>query len=161
MLDSLRVMKERVFGAESPKPIGILVEGGYHDNWRTHTTTEMKFPIPPDCGVIHVWSYDLTLIGKITDKGIEVNPNWENQAAPSVDLDTYTGIERPTTVITEDGRIYHDLELMLDEYNSSRLPSFLTALNGKRKDRYPSIQGLEALEQRINEYRASRLTRGI
>jgi len=95
------------------------------------------------------------------DKGIEIKPSWENWTAPNVALDIYTGISRPTTVITEDGRIYHDLDLVLDEYNFTRLPSFLTALNGKRKDRYPSIQGIEALEQRISEYRASRPNQGL
>ena len=121
----------------------------------------MKFPIPPDCDVIEILGYKLTLVGKITDKGIEIKPSWENWTAPNVALDIYTGISRPTTVITEDGRIYHDLDLVLDEYNFTRLPSFLTALNGKRKDRYPSIQGIEALEQRISEYRASRPNQGL
>lgn len=156
MLDTLRVMKERVFGAETPKPIGIIVEGGYHDDWSRHTIVEMKYPIPPDCSVIHVWSYDLTLIGKITDKGIETGPDWENMENGKVELDIFTGIERPTTIITEDGRIYHDLGLMQDERSASRLPSFLRALNKGKNDRYPSIDGLETLEESINSYRTSR-----
>lgn len=137
-------------------PIGLIVEGGRRGVWVNRNTVELKAKIPRNCVRIRfAMGSELTLVGSWDPKGIRVGPILEDRAGETLYINRYP-LERPATVVTEDGRIFHDLELLQDEHDSQRLPNFLTDLSEKDPAKYP-LEGIESLRERIREYRLPKL----
>jgi len=137
-------------------PVGLLVEGGRQGDWANLHTVELKARMPRNCVRIKfALGSDLTVVGSWDPKGIRVGPILENRAGETLSLNRYP-LERPATVVTEDGRIFHDLRLLLSEKDFDRLPNLLTELSKKDPAKYP-LAGIEGLRERIREYRLPKL----
>lgn len=109
----------------------VLIEGGYRDDWMHNAYVRVKrTSVPADCTVVDIDRYPLTLVRRWeNDQITEVDP-LESMSGRVLDLGRSLGylFERPSTLITSDGRIYHDLSLLNSEFNNMRLNALLDEL---------------------------------
>lgn len=108
----------------------VLVEGADYDTWKRLRVVPWEQTAPVDCTKINFKDhYVFSLVGRWTKNGIQTVDAKELDSGSEVEFDNasklFFGVfSRPTTIITEDGRIYHDLTLI----KSQRLSSFLQGL---------------------------------
>jgi hypothetical protein len=117
----------------------VIVEGGKQDEWNTNFVLPDYLAVPPECTVIGIGNYDLSLVGEWGEDGISFNPIFQTEAIlysqSRIEMDQSRlfaqGI-RPLTLITRDGRIYHDISIIDTDNplsnNSTRLERFLDQL---------------------------------
>lgn len=124
-------------------PHGVLIEGSFHDAWRHHYVVERRFLIPEDCARIIIGSYTLTRIGQWEDGGMKLSDQ-PDESGSQVDLGygiIFRDLERPTTLIVEDGRIYHDLDLRgPNDPNNTRLEHFIELLTKEGVKTNPVVE---------------------
>lgn len=116
---------------EQARAIQVIVEGGYQDDWSRHTQTVIEKIVPENCTrITFIPAYVLILVATWKDDGVHWLEEQEGGETVNFGLVNNFGILRPCTVITEDGRIYHDLELINapDEVNRKRLTRYLEVL---------------------------------
>lgn len=126
-------------GSRNPEyspPMRVLVEGGMEDDWFTHHTMILEREIPQDCEVIRILRYNLSLVA-VWEKGeirqTETRPGQEIKFPNDGEVwgDPDEGkMHRPTTIITQDGRIYHDRDLLV----TGRLDHFLSTMSKELED---------------------------
>ncbi len=119
----------------------VIIEGGYQDEWMTHTTDSDRYDIPEGITRLVIHCYELDLVGRLNQEGdLETIPSAEQVSPQELNYNFFTRIQRPTTVIVDDGRVYHDKGLMTppDGMNAQRLSSFLKYLksNGGFEEYY-------------------------
>lgn len=125
---------------EIDQPQRIWIEGGFHDDWRSNTILDTEQIIPEGCTRIKLVVYELTLVKRWSSEHISDVSIEEVEKGSQVELDSglvFFGIERPTTVITNDGRIYHDRELLDSPANHARLSLFLNSLQKRAGGKNP------------------------
>ena len=79
---------------------------------------------------IHI-CYDLDLVAKLDSAGkmVPVQTLANERKKLELDYNFFCRVQRPTTLITEDGRVYHDCGLMAHgSCNAGRLKSFIDHL---------------------------------
>lgn len=135
-------------GREQTGATKVIVEGGMHDAWRTHHFLAVDAEISDDATkLVFQGDYELTLVGKWTKDGMEKLVPVGEEVVSALNSGILFRIERPTTVITEDGRVFHDLSLQGEgNPNADRLDSVVASLH---RD-YPGINPVTTL------YRAQR-----
>ena len=112
--------------------IRCLIEGGYQDDWNRHHLDGDRYVIPDSTTTIRIgFSYDLDLIARVNGQGdvefVDVDPRQRTTVEP--DYNSFRRIQRPRAVITEDGRIFYDRELLGRESpNLYKLPSLIEIL---------------------------------
>lgn len=120
---------------EREKSSRVIVEGGYQDDWRTYNSSVIEKVVPPSCTRISCisGSYVLTLVGEWGNGDLQ----WFDQISANgeaIELSiTDVGLLRPRTLITEDGRIFHDVTLLESEgeIEQKRLVHYLEILKKK------------------------------
>ena len=106
----------------------VILEGGFQDDWWTQTRDFWRYDIKDDINRLIISNYKLDLVGKLnSENDLEITTYREIPRVLDLDYDTWNRIQRPTTLIVDDGRVYHDKQLM-EGCNSKRLPSFLDYL---------------------------------
>lgn len=111
----------------------ILIEGGDHQGWRNSQLDMMCQDIPEDITCLNIDDiYSFDLVGLIKPDGTleERTANPEQSRTLSLEYSILLGIPRPTTIIIEDGRVFHDLSLLNSdiEVNNQRLKLFLKSI---------------------------------
>ena len=145
---------KRAFVFEYPKnakQTKLLIEGGWQDDWLRLHVTSWEQPLTEDCTVIK-WGYRrYDLIGIWDEKGFQ-KLNEDKQAIENeFDFNwVITGIQKPATIITEDGRVYHDLTLLNsgDGFNNIRLERFLTGLQENYGTKNPFAEESKLLKEK-------------
>jgi len=128
-LKTVRSLFRKETKVEIPK-LKVLVEGANHDSWRKLDLAPLLLETPPNCTKINFGDYYLfTLVGRWDKEGIKMVNQEEIEKGSEIKFnDAFKFMcehfERPRTIITEDGRIYHDLILL----ESQVLKSFLDGL---------------------------------
>ncbi len=106
-----------------------IVEGGAQDHWNGHIIGTGIFEIPPKITTIETGPYELDLVARV--KGASFD--FPSETGRTINLDyLHSGIPRPRTLITEDGRIFHDASLLRSQIapaNREILARFLAFLS--------------------------------
>lgn len=106
----------------------VIIEGGYQDDWMTHTTDSGRYDIPEGVNRLVIHCYNLDLVGRLnSENDLEEVPKTATINSQELDYNFFTRIQRPTTIVVDDGRVYHDKGLMTppEDMNAERLSSFL------------------------------------
>ena len=130
----LMILNEKTFSECKGDDVRVIFEGGAPDYWLDfHQIGISKLYLPKNINQLSVIpGYTFNLVGKSDNFGrIESVPTPNK----SRDLPEYKlNSSRPTTIITEDGRIFHDIHLRKSETendpNSLRLENILKSLFG-------------------------------
>ncbi|MFC1753563.1 hypothetical protein ACFL96_09260 [Thermoproteota archaeon] len=134
----------KVVGKEPPGPLKLIISGGSQDDWHTHQLDRYEHDVAPDVERIKIGRYNLDLVARVNSEGLaeEVKPSGDPN---TLEMKTYLyifRILRPTTILTEDKRIYHDRTLF-EGCNAERLNSLLEVLmeeySGDFEERYKML----------------------
>lgn len=121
-----------------------LIEGTWHDEWnRLHLFRwESDQIVPSEVTTLAKVGnlYDMALVARISDNGEVVPVEFsEVESGTTIEFDqgfTFANVERARTVILEDGRVYHDLNL--------RDQKILEALLDALKEEFPQQNPVRA-----------------
>jgi hypothetical protein len=121
-----------------PGTTRVLIEGGFQDDWSTHTIDRGRYKIPQETVTLTIGShYRLDLVARVNQAGVlervesPQNTPSTDKTTQSLDYNYFFRIQRPTTILTEDGRIYFDRSLWESPANRDRLTDFLSALRAQ------------------------------
>jgi len=106
----------------------VIIEGGLYDDWNTHLIVRSEYIIPKEATKLILGKYyHLDLVARLNKDSILETVQSRSPELNAAHLESkFLGL-RPTTVITEDGRIFHDKTLA----DKTRLESLLVALQEK------------------------------
>jgi len=115
--------------------VRVIIEGSDYDDWKNFHFDTAAYEIPQDITCVRIGErYSLDLIARINPEGA-LRPEFLPDQTKQLDLEycILTGeITRPTTLITEDGRVFHDKGLLEpNDANNQRLNQLLTYLAQK------------------------------
>jgi hypothetical protein len=125
----MRGRKEFFPKTMGPGPrVRAVVEGGYQHDWKAIHVDGEQFDIPQGVTFVSIDRYQLGLVAQMDQRGEIVPVDAYDRAERKVtaDYDTFFRIQHPTTIVTEDGRIFFDTEL--SDAGKTRLPRFLAWL---------------------------------
>ncbi|HLF54575.1 MAG TPA: hypothetical protein VI612_02550 [Candidatus Nanoarchaeia archaeon] len=109
-----------------------IVEGGAQDHWLGYIIGTGIFEITPNITTIETGPYTLDLVAKVRGASFEF-PSTHPEGERAINLERlHDGIPRPRTLITEDGRIFHDASLLRSQIapaNREILARFLAFLS--------------------------------
>jgi len=112
--------------------VRTLIEGGSYYDWASHYLDVNTFNLSPDVQRVVIAGYPLDLVRTFDSEGV-ILPVQVVEDPETLQLNSFSRkIERPTTLVVEDGRVYHDVGLLFsdDGFNNRRLDSFLKLLSG-------------------------------
>jgi len=96
--------------------VRCVIEGSSSNKWETICLDTQIFGIPKGTNKIKIIDYNLDLILFTNDERILISPKKENLKMIEVDYPRFRRIQRPRTIIAEDGRIYYDLNLISQNF---------------------------------------------
>ena len=119
-------------GVKDKDIVRVIIEGGYQDDWSTQYVDRETYTIPQDVSRITLASgYTLDLLLRLDDgKPVMVQVSDAERKPLCLDYNWFLRIQRPTTIITDDGRVFHDMQLLRagDGLNDQRLKRFLRTI---------------------------------
>ena len=116
------------FFNQQSRLVRCIIEGGYHDRWRTHTLATEIFELKDITDRILILDYEFDLVLKREENKMLIDYFDLPPKNPlEVEYSLFRGIERPCIIITEDGRIYYDKKLN----EQKRIESLFSALEKK------------------------------
>jgi len=137
MVDYLNVVFSNL-PEERKEEVRVLVEGCFQDDSKPHITGR-TYAIPQDVEILDIESYNLPLVARVSNGAFEKAKYLDCDDTTKfqiLDYDTNTGIQRPTTIITEDGRIFHDMGYLLRQNRLVRVADFLAGFSRNYKDMF-------------------------
>ncbi|MBI4155443.1 hypothetical protein HY498_05160 [Candidatus Woesearchaeota archaeon] len=104
----------------------VIIEGGFQDDWNVHHFDSEVIAVPYNITTIYTGLYNLDRVELKKDVWVPIGGSLDT--VEKLDFNYIWGIvQRPCTILIEDGRIFHDLDI-LDGSSHFRLTSTLNAL---------------------------------
>jgi len=98
------------------RPSRILLEGGCQNDWKRIHLDLGEFVIPEGTERIHPGTdYDLDLIARMNPEGRMERVAVQPQQAFEINYNFFLRINRPRGILVEDGRLFYDLSLLVDQ----------------------------------------------
>lgn len=118
--------------ATTERPVRYLLEGSWQDEWRDMSMHAGTAYLPQDSMQVDFMFHKLDFVARLKGRGFE-RIDLATRRGYCIDIG-YTpfggNIQKPATLITEDGRIFHNLSLFSgDGFNDYRLRAFVDAVN--------------------------------
>ena len=133
----LRVKDGFFLSPNNTPRIRTVIEGGFQDSWHRHHVDAEEFELPHDITGVSIAMYGLDYFARAIPEGALEPTGIRSDAQSRRELryDFLGRIQRPCTLVTEDGRVFTDTELIhsLSLDNRERLPRFLEALLGQHR----------------------------
>ncbi len=90
----------------------VIIEGGFQDDWKNHTVDRINHFIPYEVTSIKISTYDYTLIAREEEYGLtQVECEFQEKEALKLNYSIFRGIQRPRSIIVEDGRVFYDKKI--------------------------------------------------
>lgn len=152
-------MIKNVFITEKSQETGIrvIIEGGFQNDWNRHHLDSGRFNIPQKTLKIEIplkgyYFYPVKKLAGVyvwDDIVPDDSCNFDGEYVTG-DYNTLFGIQRPATILVEDGRIFHDLGLLCgdNKKNSRRLISLIKALEERYGEDFFNLVYKELEEKR-------------
>ena len=94
----------------------IILEGGYQSSWRKTHLDIGEFLIPEGTLRIHPGvDYDLDLIARLGSNGKMEKVSVEPKETLEIDYNFFLYINRPRGLLVEDGRLFYDRSLLIEQ----------------------------------------------
>ncbi|MBI2105936.1 hypothetical protein HYT56_03810 [Candidatus Woesearchaeota archaeon] len=132
------------------KRVRVIISGGYQDSWGVHYLDVDRYEIPQGTPRVYAGCVlDLVVQRGEDGRFYEVRETHSNNEPLKLSYCFLARIPRVTTLITEDGRVFHDRSLLRSKDNSDRLADLLKTL----ADEYGSKGSFESQYLQIEKGR--------